>query len=650
MYGKQEPLVPRNGHKLVAGIVARISGCASQKELSLEDQVDHGKEIVAELYDGPVEFRVIATKGKGEWLDRPELVEIEAMIRSRELDLLIIEDLGRMVRGVEAVRLCGIAVDHGTRVICDHDCIDTSEESWEEDAISACRDHVGHNAHTSKRLKKKLMNRFRKFGGATAREPAGYIKPDGAKTYDDWRKDESATPLIQEGLRILKSTLNCSAVADYFNEQRFPPGKYCRGNEWDGKMVRRLYGNSILKGMPSRGSKHTVKHHETGRRVSMKNPAGPFYYDAPHLAHVSPVEFDEVNARLQETNRNRGRKPINGEDPRLHVPRKRTRCPGQHAKCWYCGRELVWGGNGMTDNLMCKGARKWRCWNSIGVPGPLAAEKLVEVVTSELYQLKGFDAQFVELVKAASQNSPSNSAQRWQLLQRNEETLARENKNLASAIAELGLRPLLRKKLQELEEREKELAGERHHLELLKHQKLQLPQSVEELRQLHEEQFQKLAIDSPEFGDLMRQLVPDFHIYLVRSFDGGHLLPRARIKLDLVGNVSDACHVPGLEDLLTRGLTLDLFRPPQRERIRDEAVHLAANGLKLHQIAAELQEKPTTTAVQNALALDRKMRELGLQSPYQIMMEPPQDYAKLRRHRNPKYRFELLEGYERPAI
>ena len=55
-------IVPRNGHTLVVVIVARISGCANQKDLSLEDQIDHAKEIVADLYDGPVEYRVIATK------------------------------------------------------------------------------------------------------------------------------------------------------------------------------------------------------------------------------------------------------------------------------------------------------------------------------------------------------------------------------------------------------------------------------------------------------------------------------------------------------------------------------------------------------------------------------------------------------------
>jgi len=114
MADRDTPITPRNGHTLIVGIVARISGCANQKELSLDDQVDHGHQLVAEMYDGPVEYRVVSTTGKGERLDRPELAEVEVMIRSRELDVLIGEDLGRIVRGTEAAWLCGIAVDHGT--------------------------------------------------------------------------------------------------------------------------------------------------------------------------------------------------------------------------------------------------------------------------------------------------------------------------------------------------------------------------------------------------------------------------------------------------------------------------------------------------------------------------------------------------------
>ena len=75
--------------------------------------------------------------------------------------------------------------------------------------------------------------------------------------------------------------------------------------------------------------------------------------------------------------------------------------------------------------------------------------------------------------------------------------------------------------------------------------------------------------------------------------------------------------MPGLGELLTRELTLDLFeRPPQRERIRVEAVRLAAEHVPQRQIAARLtDERPKLPVVQQALALDRKMKELGLETP-----------------------------------
>src|SRR5262245_32068737 len=106
-------LSPRNGHTLMAGLGARISGCAKQREMSLEDQTDHNKEVVTDLFDGLVKYLIIATKGKGEQLDRPELTQVEAEFRKGYLDVFVWEDLGRLVRGVEAVRLLGIAVDHG---------------------------------------------------------------------------------------------------------------------------------------------------------------------------------------------------------------------------------------------------------------------------------------------------------------------------------------------------------------------------------------------------------------------------------------------------------------------------------------------------------------------------------------------------------
>jgi hypothetical protein len=177
-----------------------------------------------------------------------------------------------------------------------------------------------------------------------------------------------------------------------------------------------------------------------------------------------------------------------------------------------------------------------------------------------------------------------------------------------------------------------------------------LPKSIAELRAVFEKKAEGLATTSPEFGDLMRLLVPEFHVYMVRLVDGGHLLPRARVKVDLAGCVSDLALVSELSAMLTRVVTLDLFVPPQRERIRLDAVRLAATGMEQREIAKRLPEKTFQAVVHNALVLDRMMKEMGLTEPYVTVLEPPMDYPKLRRHLNRRYEFTPLDGYERPQL
>jgi site-specific DNA recombinase len=638
---------PRNEHTLIVGSACRISGCANQKELSLEDQEDNVRELVAEMYQGPAEFRVIATKAKGERLDRPELEQIEAAYRSREYDLFVYDDLSRLIRGGEAARLLGVGVDHGTRSICIDDGIDTVDPTWEEDALNACSENVAHNERTSKRVKQKSMNRFKKYGRSPRRPIASYLVPEGATTYDEWRLDETATEVVRKGAEILRETLDCAAVADYFDEIKFPVGPYCKRTKWDGKMVARFYGNPLLKGEPQRGRKHTVKHHETGRRVSVNNPQGPKYYHAPHLAHLTRDEFDELNLLLAAKNACHRRKRISGLDPLFRRART-SRFPGMHARCFYCGWHHVWGANGLTESLMCSNSRDWHCWHSLGFSGPDLVTKLVGAICDQLPHLDQFDEQFAALVATA--DVESGIADAWKQLRREEAALTKEKENVAAAVRELGPSPMVVEAIQAVEAKQHELLLRRHKLERRGECRLELPETPSALHGILTDEFCRLAVESPAFASLMRSLVPEIFIYAIRLCDGGHLLPRAKIKLNLGGTYPALNLVPGLETFLTQELTLDLFVAPQRERIRKEAVKLAAAGMRPKAIAQQIEEKPTPTAVQNALALHRRMDALGLTSPYVTVLEPPVDYPKLRRHRHPRYQFQPLEGYQRPAL
>ena len=642
---------PRNGHTLMVAMAGRISGCQGQKELSLADQEDNGRETVVDLYIGPAEYHVIAaTKAKGERLDRPELKLIEEAYQSGDYDLFIFDDLSRLIRGGEAVRLLGVGVDNGTRTLCIADGIDTNDPTWEEDALNACSENVAHNERTSKRIKQKSMNRFKKFGQPTGRPIAGYFIPPGVKSYDGWQKQEDLAPLIQEAKRLLLETGDCFVVADYFNERGFAVGPYARRQSWDGKMVRRYFANPLLKGKPQRGAMHTVKHHGSGRRKSVKNPKGPNFYDAPHLAFFTEQEFDDLNTLLDAKNGHHRRKEVNGADPLLHRDRSQSIFPGLHARCWYCGHRYVWGANGMVKNLMCANSREWHCWHSIGFSGPEATEKLVAEIGRQLQRLDGFAGQFAAMVQNAGSSLEGKLDEEWHNLRHEEALQKKEEANLAAAIAKVGLDELLMQKLNEVKAKRPTLLLQRHRLEQRGKKQLVLPDSTATLLGMLEEEFRQLAFDSPAFGKLMQSLVPEFYVYAVRLCDGGHLLPRAKVRLNLGGNFSDINLVPGLAEMLTQDLTLDLFDAPQRERIRQEAVQLHSGGKGPKAISRMIAEKPTATAVQKALALHRQMLSRGLSTPYLALREPPDDYPKLRRHKHARYRFQPLDDYQPPAL
>jgi hypothetical protein len=639
-----KPLVPRNGGTLQVLAVQRISGCGKQKEVSKEDQLEHAREEIAERYQGPVEFTAISTTAKGERLDRPELVEIERLLRTRTFDVFIVEDIGRLIRGSEANRLCGIAVDCGTRVLSPNDGIDSNDTDWESAVIGACQDHVSYNEHTSRRIKHKLNTRFKREGLATNRPMFGYMKPLGAKYYDDWQKDEAATPILKQMIEVLKEVHTLVGVADWLNAKGVKVGpSVLKNTRWTDRLVRSVLTNTLLKGMARRGTTKRIKHHGTGRRISVPNEDGPVYKEFPHLAHLTEAEFDDLQALIASLGRWKKAKPTPGQQ--LWIGTKRpSRFPANHATCGYCGSPYVWGACGAAKKLMCDGARQYRCWNSTGLSAAIAADIVTRSLTEAYTSLDGFDEQLRGLVKDAARREQVDLPARWADLERDEATLAKEEVNLQAGLAEWGPDPLIKEALAKVRTRRMELRTRRFDLERHRESAPALPGSAAELRQLFVEKFRDLTASDIGFATLLRRLIPEFTMTLVRMVDNGRLYPRANLVFDLSGVTPDAARAQDYAALLRRPVTVDLFVPPLRERIRVAAVHLREQGMALKKIPPHLPETASWTVVRQALEVNRLMRELGLTSPYLLVTEMPAD-SFYRRWKHPRYRFEPRPGY-----
>ena len=344
-------------------------------------------------------------------------------------------------------------------------------------------------------------------------------------------------------------------------------------------MVRRFYKNPILKGMPERGNMYTKKIHQTGKRRSVKNPEGPVFIEMPHLEILPPAEYDDLNAALEEKNVKLGRKPnAKGEDPLKGIQRKRTRFPGQHAQCWYCGQQLVWGGNGIKENLQCK----WECWNSVGFNGRIFAGYVVDAVNKMLSELPGMEDQYRSIVEEATEAPDARLLMDLNQLEADEKQLEKETKNFQNALLEYGPSPGFREVQDDLKKRKQSLLVRRASLNRKSVSISDLPSSIDDLVDLLQSAFLSLAAESYEFGSMIPHIVPSVFLYLVRLVDGGPCFPRVKFTVDLTGSFeSDA--PAEIQSLLTREFTVDMFEIPKRARIRADVIRLKQDGCNVKQ-------------------------------------------------------------------
>ena len=640
------PLTAKNGRILQVILACRVSspGPGKQDIRSLSDQESLYREWLSDHTDLPMKVMVIAGSGSGETLDRKEFLELANQVETGQYDLVLCEDLGRIVRRMHAHLFAETCVDFETRLISINDNVDTAHSGWQDRTIFSAWHHERSNRDTSDRIKRTHRSRFSQ-GGVLPHLIPGYIKTPGAKSDAEVRKDPDWEPIYDEWFARLERGDTFSDVADWLNAKGVPTG--CkRGNKrtkdkYDCALVGQRTRNAILKGQRERNNRESRRVNSTGRRRTVKAPPElKLERDCPHLAFIAPERYDRVIALLSERNGKYARGRKSGADSRKNVSRKRTVFPGQCIYCGMCGRLFVFGGHGQNDHLMCQGARDHLCWNGVSVDGPLAAAKISEAVFGALRTLKDFDSTFSEIlneeVLRANEALDGNAISISIDLEKCERELA----NLLHFLRDGNHSEVVREELRRIEEERSRLLLAKATAERSRVNEIVLP-TANMLRQLADDTFRDLALDSYEFANSLRRLVPRIVVFPYRLCDGGKIVLRARFRLKLAALLAEHQTHPVLEQEMDRVLEVDLFNPPQREAYRNQVVALKSSGMMGSDIASALGI--TTTAVNYALALQRRMDKLGLTEAYQAVLEPPEDCIKLCRHKHPRYKFEPLD-------
>ena len=637
------PLEPREGRALRVLAVARIS-TKNQDEKSLDDQNASYRHWLDARYTGKVQWTFIKSQGSGELLDREEIREAEDLIARGKVDLVVTEDLARIFRRSHAYAFCEFCEDHDTRLVAINDSVDTAGD-WQVHAWFSTFKGEMHNRDTSKRIKRSMDNRF--VGGGTLPSLIyGYEKmtPD-AKTDAGLRKVPEAGPVYDMIFTMAEDGASYSEIADWLNDQGVPTGPTCRQSQWSCSMLGRIMHNPILKGVRQRGRRIARRHNQSGRHVSVKAPPEHLKQrHCPHLAFIEPERYDRVIALLDDRNARYRRKGDTGGS--FGTPaRKRTAWPGQALTCSICGRTMIHQGLAERRWLMCEGASTYRCWNSVCLDARLAGDKLTEAIMQAVVALPDFNEGFRELVQQRAGRARLSITQRKTALADRRNRLEQGLTRLVDFVVKGGDSEQALAQQQQIKAELVQVDAEL--IQLRKHEcrPVELP-SIDELRATATDVLRHKVPRDPSYARHLATLAPAIRVQPVRCCTVGSVLLRAEFDLHLVNLFPQLDHVEGVRERLTLPMQVELFDRPQpvhfREQVLDLKKEVQPNGRPLteRQIAKRLGV--TQPVVQRAMALHRRMLELGIDDPYQPVSEPPADYGKLRRHRHPRYRFEPL--------
>jgi hypothetical protein len=272
--------------------------------------------------------------------------------------------------------------------------------------------------------------------------------------------------------------------------------------------------------------------------------------------------------------------------------------------------------------------------------GPIAAEKMFNAILDQIEMVPGYDAALIDAVRIEISQWDSVHAGQLAAATREVARLQSESDKLLAAI-KLGDPP--QRLVDDLRESERQLRSAlaaKKSIEAEQPPVCDLP-PIDELKRTAREALRNAQVYPAELSAILRKLIPEIRVFPVRLCDGGKITLRAKFVLSLVPLLSANQQTEAVERCLSVEMQVDLFDHPQRERFRVQVVQMREARLTESVIAPAL--KITKTVVQQAAALNRLMIKLGLSDPYINVVNPPDDYGKLRRHRHQRFKFQRLD-------
>ncbi|MDQ3329812.1 MAG: hypothetical protein M3552_04045 [Planctomycetota bacterium] len=284
---------------------------------------------------------------------------------------------------------------------------------------------------------------------------------------------------------------------------------------------------------------------------------------------------------------------------------------------------------------MCSGAREYACWNGATCDGIEASEAIIAAFLKAAESLTDWDEELSRTLHEKVADEQGSRASDRSSLEKKLAAVALKLDRLADELTERGGSEILRRKLDELEAQQQELTYELQELDRRPPVTTTLP-PMAEIKQLARA---AMAADDPGFGRLMKRLIPRLEVFPVRPIDGGKVRLRVSMTVELAA-LAEGTLPEAAARLIRRDVTVDLFEPPQRIAVLWEVCRLRAAGCTEREVARRLGV--TVTAAQRAMALKRAMDEVGTSDAYELLIEPPEDDGKLRRHRHPRDVFRPL--------